>query len=515
MQKLLRLALALFFGCNVVSATWSIVIVNTKTGEVGVVVASCTPLFDLHVGVPVVVVGRGTAVWQANGDVTFKGRPAAWSTLMAGGSAQDAIDLWLMNDPFFNGKQAAVASLAGLDAVPVTTSATMAFAGDITGATGDFIYAIQGNVLTGQAVLDATEDALVNTVGDMGQRLIAAMEAGTSFGGDGRCSCSSSMPTSCGSPPADFDTASKSGFMIVARIGDIDGVCDNVVGCGNGEYWLDLNYVGPVGSGDAVAQLRQQYDTWRADMAGRPDGLQSVAVASAQSLPADGLTEMEFEVQWLDIDGVPLTVGPASVTCRVGDDSTSDAICTAVTDLGGGRFSVRVGQASLPGTTFLEITADDGVTRATLYPLPSVRVDTALALHSGFDVLDAGVETSVPFAINDPAAAGAGYVLLASLAGTSPGTPIGDVLLPLNMDETLLRTWSHANDQIDGGNARLTHTKGVLDGAGHAEASFNAPAGLLLNLVGSRVDWAVLTFDETGFGVTNATGFDVVHGQGE
>ncbi len=240
MKKLLTLLLTLFLAAPVAEATWSIVIVNTRTGEVGIAVVSCTPQFDLHVFVPVIVVGRGSAVWQAAGDATFKGRPAAWSTLMAGGSAQDAIDLWLANDPYFNGKQAAVAALVG-DAVPITTVNTGAWSGHVSGVVGDYIYAVQGNVLTGQAVVDATAAALVSTDGDMGQRLIAAMEAGTTFGGDGRCSCSPAAPTSCGAPPPDVGVAAKAGCISVARMGDIGGSCDGTVGWGNGDYWLDLN----------------------------------------------------------------------------------------------------------------------------------------------------------------------------------------------------------------------------------------------------------------------------------
>ena len=513
MKRLLLAVLAPLLLAPSIGATWSIVVVNTLTGEVGVAVASCTPTSDLHVSVPVVVVGQGTAVWQANGDALFKGRPVAWSTLMAGGTVQDVIDGWLDNDNFPNGKQVGVASLAG-DAAAFTGIGTFDWAGDRVGVAGEWIYAIQGNILVGQEVVDATEDALVNTPGDMGQRLLAAMEAGTALGGDGRCSCSQSDPTGCGAPPPDFDKASQSGFVVVGRIGDVDGVCDQTAGCGNGSYWLDLNYVGPIGSGDAVAELREQYDAWRADMAGRPDGLLSTVTPSAQSLPADGTATMEFEVQLVDLDGVALTAGVQSFACAPALDNTSDAVCTGVEDLGGGRYRVTIGQATTPGVAAFDVVADDGVTRATLYPRPSVRVDAVTPLHAGFDAIDAAADTTVPFVINAPGSAGAAYVVLASLSGTSPGTPFGSAVLPLNMDETLVRTWRNADDQGDGGHALLSRTKGFLDGAGRAEAAFRAPPGLLLNLVGERVDWAVLTVQDGAFGVTNAVGFDVVHGAG-
>ena len=61
------------------------------------------------------------------------------------------------------------------------------WAGHLTGQVGDMIYTIQGNVLAGQAVITEAEQALLNTQGDMSQKVMAAMEAAMSMGGDGRC----------------------------------------------------------------------------------------------------------------------------------------------------------------------------------------------------------------------------------------------------------------------------------------------------------------------------------------
>ena len=67
---------------------------------------------------------------------------------------------------------------------------------------GDIVYAVQGNVLTGPAVITAAEQAIRTTPGDLAEKLMAAMEASRFFGGDGRCSCNGNSPTQCGAPPA-------------------------------------------------------------------------------------------------------------------------------------------------------------------------------------------------------------------------------------------------------------------------------------------------------------------------
>src|SRR6185436_13828949 len=136
----------------------------------------------------------------------------------------------------------------------------------------------QGNVLAGTAVLDAAEAALLNTVGDTSQRLMAAMQAARALGGDGRCSCDFSRPDSCGTPPPNFQKSAHVGFMVVSRIGDDVPPCVEPNGndCSEGAFHLRLNIRGADASEndpDPVDQLTERYATWRANHAGRPDGI--------------------------------------------------------------------------------------------------------------------------------------------------------------------------------------------------------------------------------------------------
>ena len=88
-----------------------------------------------------------------------------------------------------------------------TGTSTQAWAGGVLGEDGTLAYAIQGNLLAGSCVVPAAEAALVDTPGDLPERLMAAMEAARDQGGDGRCSCTSGSPTSCGCPPPSFAQA--------------------------------------------------------------------------------------------------------------------------------------------------------------------------------------------------------------------------------------------------------------------------------------------------------------------
>jgi hypothetical protein len=89
--------------------------------------------------------------------------------------------------------------------------------------------------------------------------------------------------------------------------------------------------------------------------------------------------------------------------------------------------------------------------------------------------LDAGV-----------ANAGRGYWVFGSLSGTSPGLPLGSVILPLNFDAYFNFTIIHPN----GG--PLTNSLGSLDGAGHADAAFSLPSGSNPSLTGLTVNHAYL-----------------------
>ena len=63
--RLLTGLLALLLLAAPLPATWSIVVVNTATGEVAVGTATCLTNFDIQKGVPVIVPGIGAGASQS------------------------------------------------------------------------------------------------------------------------------------------------------------------------------------------------------------------------------------------------------------------------------------------------------------------------------------------------------------------------------------------------------------------------------------------------------------------
>ena len=82
------------------------------------------------------------------------------------------------------------------------------------------------------------------------------------------------------------------------------------------------------------------------------------------------------------------------------------------------------------------------------------------------------------------------YLLVASAAGTSPGTMLGNLTLPLNYDQLLELTAASANSGV------LVDTLGVLDnnGAGHAAIDLGA-SNLPSSLLGADIHVAYAVFD--------------------
>ena len=85
--------------------------------------------------------------------------------------------------------------------------------------------------------------------------------------------------------------------------------------------------------------------------------------------------------------------------------------------------------------------------------------------------------------------AGMPYLMLGSLSGTSPGTPVDSGVLPLNVDAHFLYTLQFANSPP------LSNSFGALDVDGKASATFTLPAGLSPNLTGTTFHHAYVVIE--------------------
>ena len=353
--------------------TWSIVVVDTKTREVAVGAATCLTNFDLEAGLPMMLLDVGGAAAQSLIDSGAVNRMLIREQMLLGRDPAHIISVISQSDPQFQSRQFGIVDTRGRSAA-FTGLAAGQYRGNLTGKTGNLVYAIQGNVLTGSPVLTMAEQALVNTLGDLPKKLMAAMNAARSMGGDGRCSCSPTLPDVCGSPPPAFEKSAHIGFMIVTRTGDSDGTCNGTSGCANGHYFMNFNvsFQDPAAT-DPVLQLYHAYNAWHAANLFRPDAVHSTTTVDPPTVMADATHDatITFQIRdWADV-----TVN-ATLSVVVGHDPSSAGASQigAVESLGGGAYRVPLTVPPQAGLDVFRITVDDSVRPVVLLPLPTLRI---------------------------------------------------------------------------------------------------------------------------------------------
>jgi hypothetical protein len=211
------------------AATWSIILVDTRTGEIAVGSATCVAGFDLRALTPVLIPGIGGATAQSSVDSTGQNRVYIRDRLIQLTDPAAIISGLATFDAGHQSRQYGVVDTLGR-AATFSGSGASAWAGGMTGQftyvhggqPGTIAYAIQGNILTGAPVVAMAEAAVRNTPGDLAARMMAGMQAARLMGGDGRCSCATG-PTACGSPPPFFTKSAHIAYMLIARTGDREG----------------------------------------------------------------------------------------------------------------------------------------------------------------------------------------------------------------------------------------------------------------------------------------------------
>ncbi|MCK6447118.1 MAG: DUF1028 domain-containing protein [Planctomycetes bacterium] len=358
-------------------ATWSIVVVNTRTGEVGVAGATCL-LGDLERILPVVVPGVGGGCAQSMVDVSAQNRLVIYDGLLGGFAPADILAALAATDPQHQKRQYGIVNL--LD-TPVTFTGNGAGKAkpSRSGTVGEYRYAMQGNVLTGDEVIEAAEIVFLSTPGDLSERLLAAMLAARAWGGDGRCSCNFSHPTQCGAPPPDFDKSAHSGFLIVARIGDGVGTCTQQQGCATATYYLDLNEPGGLFEADPIRQLDGYYRTWRASMQGLVDQVHSRVEPSKTTLVANGEDALIVRLSVGDIERRRISHGGHTV--RIEPLNTPSPVTSpgALVDHGDGTYSFPVKAGTSAGSDTWRVIVTENQKDVVLLPDVAVTVSAPTA----------------------------------------------------------------------------------------------------------------------------------------
>jgi uncharacterized Ntn-hydrolase superfamily protein len=212
-------------------ATWSIIVIDPKTKQIGIAGASCT--VSVY-GIGLILPGKGAIVVQANSN------PFARLTgfrMMMDGATPPAI-LAKLREPEFDPEQQQYAIMSMNDSehpVIYTGTKTISHASALTGNG----ISVQGNMLTNPDEVQAIFDAAVKARKDslpIQDILMLALEAGAKAGGDKRCG----------------ERKASSAFVIVAKPADVE------------KYWLSLIITGDDGRTHAVEALRKKFDDWKA-----------------------------------------------------------------------------------------------------------------------------------------------------------------------------------------------------------------------------------------------------------
>ena len=245
-MKLLLPIFALTFWVNTFFAqdTFSIVAVDTTTGEVGSAGASCLDNISFPGSGGAIIIsdilpGRGAihtqsfwvAINQANARLKME----------EGLSPQQIIDWLKPNDVggIFGAQQR---QYGIVDFDPQGHPRSTAFTGtqcfDWKGHRTGPNYAIQGNILLGPEIIDSMETRFLNATGTLADRLMAAMQGANVVGADTRCT--------------DNGTSSLSAFLRVAKPGDHED-----------SLYLDLNVPSLPATQEPIDSLQTLYNQWK------------------------------------------------------------------------------------------------------------------------------------------------------------------------------------------------------------------------------------------------------------
>lgn len=383
-------------------ATWSIILIDTRTGEIAVGSATCLTNFDLKAGTPILITGVGAGTAQSFVDSTGQNRIVVRDQVLLGTDPNQILSVLSTFDPGHQTRQYGIVDVQGRTATFSGTGAG-AWAGGKTGQIGDIAYAIQGNVLSGACVVDAAVDAVATTPGDLAAKLMASMEAARITGGDGRCSCSAGNPPGCGCPPAAFVKSSHIAYMLIARAGDRDGA--------NGLYRVPSN---PRSMDIADLNADGRPDLVTANQNG--NNLSVLLNITPDSVPGVGGGMPSPFAVFAPALNSPAVAGARSVT--LGDlnaDGLSDAVATmfasnqiaVLMGKGAGEFDAPVFYPALSNGPLDAVLGDfDGQKGLDVAVVGQNAFSIALRLNQGDGTLDAGTTFTTGGTTNSSIAAG-------------------------------------------------------------------------------------------------------------
>ena len=263
-------------------ATWSVIAVDAKTGQVIIASATCVRqqgfpqrkpngARDLMEVQAVIVPGVGVAACQSGVDNTRDNQMLVYNEIKKGTPPAQILELLKQQEAARKPEAQMERRQFGIVAIPNGKTITernnrAGFNGTgnsqsslyFGGAVGpDIYYQVQGNTLLGDAVMHQAALAFTRATGTLADRVMAAMEAADANGGDHRCNCGVSVLDFV---PCDNKTAHVA-YITIAEKGDKPGTSHN-----DGQYYAYLSVTDDntkAGeSGNPVKTLRKRYDAW-------------------------------------------------------------------------------------------------------------------------------------------------------------------------------------------------------------------------------------------------------------
>jgi uncharacterized Ntn-hydrolase superfamily protein len=282
------------------SATWSILAVDRKTGEVVIASATCVAgaaLNRMHPlglrGVQAIVApGKGGAVAQASVDTSWQNQTFIHGELLKGTAPSEIIAALEQRDPRMASRQFGIVDVQGRSA-GYSGSGNGEFSldeqGEVEGT--PIVFSVQGNILAGVSVVHEAVKALRGASGALTDRVMAAMEAADRNGGDRRCSCDRGPKIEA---PCDAKTAHVA-YILKADPTDKPGAAYN-----DGQYALYISVtdqdIKPSENANPVKTLRLRYDAWKAQAAVGPRWFKGNT--HAHTLESDGDSTPDEVTRW-------------------------------------------------------------------------------------------------------------------------------------------------------------------------------------------------------------------------
>ena len=230
MKKYIIALTVLLYSHSQSFATWSIILIDHKSKEIGIAGASCTYNCD---GIGKIVPDVGAVIVQAMSN--NKARDKGIQMIFAESAPEEIIQA--MRDSIFDPERQQYAVIT-IKYINEPKTYTGKLTNTINGALTDHGVSVQGNTLASdtqlQIIMDAVKKGRTNLL-HIAEILMNALEAGSASGGDKRCG----------------EQRATSAFLTVAKPNDRKPYLHLVI-FGQGK-----------GKANAVSLLRTKYEKWK------------------------------------------------------------------------------------------------------------------------------------------------------------------------------------------------------------------------------------------------------------